>query len=68
MEDARDLKTIEEFTPDDPIWRDSDMPKLYHSRWRDRKTRTSLTLGPVPDMSVILNTFDRRLTPRKRII
>ena len=66
MEDMRDLKTIEEFTPDDPIWRDADPPKLYHSRWRDRKTRTSLTMGPVPDMSEILNKFDRRLTPRKR--
>jgi hypothetical protein len=67
LEDSRDFDTVEEFTPDNPIWRDPDPPRLYHSRWLDRKTRTSLTMGPVPDMSEILNKFDRRLTPRKRV-
>ena len=68
LNDARDYATVEEFTPDDEVWsRETELPR-FHSRWRDQAENFSCHLAPVPDMNRILERFDARLRPRKRLI
>jgi hypothetical protein len=68
LQDKRDVKVVNEFTPENEIWRSENRLPDFHSRWYDVARDTSLTLGPVPKEDRILERFDQRLTPRRRLI
>jgi hypothetical protein len=69
LQDRRDRKVVEEFTPEDhPIWRSDERLPEYHSRWYDVGQDFSCVLGPVPDMAKILERFDMRLAPKRKMI
>lgn len=70
VNDDRDLDTISQWTPKDGIWADMDTNLLpeFNSRWYEIGRRYSCILSPCPDEEKILETFDHRLTPRKRMI
>jgi hypothetical protein len=67
LNDNRDKKTVGEFTPDHALW-DLDMrlPK-YHARWYDVGQDESYELLPAPDPDVILQTFEDRLKPQRKV-
>lgn len=70
LNDARDRDTVAEWTPDYGIWegrQKSRLPK-FHSRWYDVGADFSCVLGPAPRAEHILQRFDDRLRPRKRIL
>lgn len=73
LEHDDDIKTIEKFvrnakTPrGDPSDIRKDLPD-FHSYYYDRGKRTVHTLGPVPDIKQIHETFARRLLPIKRVV
>jgi hypothetical protein len=71
LNDRRDRETVSKFTPEDEIWGNwKKPPRLpeFHSRWYDVGKDFSCVLGPVPDMDKILQRFDDRLKPRRRLI
>lgn len=75
LNDKSDEERIREFTPGDHdtylINRETKrLPRLspYHSRWYDIGNDFSCVLGPCPDTNAILEKFERRLTPRQRMI
>ena len=69
LNDKRDRKTVEMFTPEDNVWtRDGDKLPKFHSKWYDVGRDYSCVLGPVPHMDKILERFDDRLKPRRKLI
>ncbi len=58
---ADDRKAVQHMAPLDLSKR---IPE-YHARWYDVGADRELLLGPAPDSDTILDTFERRLTPRK---
>lgn len=68
LNDRRDRKIVEEFTPDDETWSGQTPLPKFHSRWRDQSEDFSCTLGPCPDTKVLLAKFDARLTPRQTML
>ena len=74
MNDRRDVKTIiESIPPDSEAWEMDGRGGLarlskFHSRWYDVGQDWSCVLAPVPDADTILEKFERRLTPRQRMI
>lgn len=68
LQDRRDRKTVEEFTPENLIWRSNERLPEYNSRWYDVAQDLSLLMRPVPRLDRILERFDERLTPRKTLI
>ena len=68
LHDKRDRDTVEQFTPKEGIWgNDARLPK-FHSKWYAVSADFSCLLGPAPRAEHILQRFDERLKPRKRII
>ncbi len=67
LNDRRDRKTISEFTPDTKLWNlDLHQPK-YHAKWYDVGQDESFQLLPAPSPDDILQTFEDRLRPRKKV-
>lgn len=64
VNDKRDRKRINEFMPVDL---DSQIPD-YHSWYYRVKDRQRFLLRPVPDEDTILETFARRLAPKRRLV
>lgn len=69
LNDKRDRDTVSLFTPgDDPVWNMDSKLEKHNSRWYDVKKHVSHLLGAVPHPDAILEHFDARLRPRKRLI
>lgn len=64
MQDIRDYKIIEGFTPFDFS---AGLPP-FHARWYDVSRDWSAVLKPVPKDGEILDRFERELKPKKRAI
>jgi len=64
MQDMRDYKIIEGFTPFDFS---TGLPP-FHARWYDVARDWSAVLKPVPKDGEILDRFERELKPKKRAI
>lgn len=67
LNDRRDRKTVGEFTPDDDIWDLSHHPPKYHAKWFDVGQGESYFLLPAPDPDDILQAFDDRLRPQRKV-
>jgi len=67
LNDRRDRKTVGEFTPDLPLWDLETHPPQYHVKWYDVGKDDSFLLLPAPDPDVILNLFEDRLRPQKKV-
>lgn len=67
LNDRRDRKTVGEFTPDLPLWDLEVHPPQYHVKWYDVGKDESFLLLPAPDPDVILNLFEDRLRPQKKV-
>jgi DNA helicase HerA-like ATPase len=67
LNDDRDQKTVSHFTPNTALWDLRIHPQKYHSKWFDVHQNESFTLLPVPKPDDILNLFEDRLKPRKKV-
>lgn len=67
LNDRRDRKTIAEFTPDDDMWNLDVHPAPYHTKWYDVGQNASFTLLPTPKPDDILQQFEDRLRPAKKV-
>lgn len=74
LNDKDDRERIKELTPtpidgETSIWDPKAQPlEKYHSKWYDVVADVSLILAPAPRIEHILQRFDDRLTPKRRII
>ena len=66
LNDRRDQKSVAEFTPNTPLWDLTSRIPDYHFRWYDVSGDYSTQMQPVPDRDMILETFEKRLSVRKR--
>ena len=66
LNDRRDQKSVQEFTPQTPLFDLSARVPDYHFRWYDVGNDYSTLVKPVPDRETILETFEKRLAPKKR--
>jgi hypothetical protein len=64
LNDTRDRKTVNSFTP---FSLEKRLPD-YHSFWYNVGRDTTNVLAPVPEASVLLETFHQKLKPQKRAI
>jgi len=66
LNDARDKKTVCEFTPDNSVWDLEQILPKYHARWYDNGNDFSCHIKPAPKVEEIKNVFDERLKPKRR--
>lgn len=68
LTDREDQKTLRRWLPpNEPIWDfDRDLPK-YHARWYDNQQNASFILAPAPDPETILEKFEEKLKPRRKV-
>lgn len=67
LNDRRDRKTLFEFTPEIPMWNLDTHPKKYHAKWYDVNQDESYTVLPAPSPDAILELFEHRLMPKKKV-
>lgn len=67
LNDRRDRKTVSEFTPDHAIWNLDRHPPKYHAKWYDVGQHESFMLLPAPDPDAILQAFEDRLRPQRKV-
>ncbi len=70
LNDKRDRETVAAFTPvgEHAEWDMDRTPPPFTARWYDQSAHWSAWLAPCPDEAVILDTFRRRLAPKRRWI
>lgn len=68
LTDKEDQKTIKRWLPDnDPVWDfKQDLPK-YHARWYDNNQNASWVLKPAPSPEEILERFEEKLRPTRKV-
>lgn len=68
LNDKRDKDTVKAWTPEnDPVW---DLKKRlpdYHARWYDSKQNASFVLKPSPTPEEILEKFEDKLKPIRKV-
>jgi hypothetical protein len=67
LNDRRDRKTVGEFSPDTSLWDLDTHPPKYHTKWYDVGQDESFLLLPAPEPDVILQKFEDRLKPPKKV-
>lgn len=68
LNDERDEATVKGLTPRNDVWDFRTRVPKYHSRWFDVGEDFSAFISPVPDADTILNDFNERLRPKRKVI
>ncbi len=68
LTDKEDQKTIRRWLPDnDPVWDFKQTLPKYHARWYDNAQNASWILKPAPSPEDILERFDTKLRPTRKV-
>lgn len=67
LNDRRDRKIVSEFTPDAKFWNLDVHPEKYHVKWFDTSRNHSFLLSPSPTPDAILQKFEDRLRPVRKV-
>lgn len=68
LNDRRDQDTVKAWVPkDDPVWDLNARLPEYHARWYDSKQDASFVLQPAPSPELILERFEEKLRPQRKV-
>lgn len=68
LNDRRDQDTVKAWVPkNDPVWNMQIRLPNYHARWYDAKQDASWVLNPAPNPDLILEKFEDKLKPKRKV-
>lgn len=67
LNNEQDQKYVKEFVPRNDLWNFDNRLPPYHARWYDVKQHESFQLLPAPSGDDILELFESRLRPKRKV-